>query len=443
MRMGLPCAEQPTGAGPHVVVADVGAAGSRFGLSGLVAPAEELFHAPVSLGTQPGAAAQEADSCALRRPFSYSESDGLELDADAFEACLRSGLARLAGPAAAALADAPCPPLLLAEPTQASAAMRQSIADVLFGRLQAPRAFLAKRAALSAYAYGQTTAAVLDVGASHSCAAAVLNGYVAPGRVRDCAAGGDLLERALYLQLQGMAVEEPLGTPPGTPVPLRPATARALQRAACQLAPPTAAEAGTAAGGAPAAVLLPDGTRVDLRDRGPLLTEAPEAVFFAPVPLGGGLLAPQLLRVRRPLGGEGAAPEAYRGLHAMLSECAALGDESGGAPVPRSFGRSVVLTGGCSRLSGFAERLQLELGRCRGRLQRARLDSRPPEARKGGVVVEAAAAGEVEVAAARSVGHSSWTGGAILASLGAFEDFWVARAEYEESGAKAVDQKCP
>ena len=57
---------------------------------------------------------------------------------------------------------------------------------VLFERFDAPRAFLAKRAALSAYAHGFTTAVVLDVGASHSCCAVVADGRLLAFYVRPC-----------------------------------------------------------------------------------------------------------------------------------------------------------------------------------------------------------------------------------------------------------------
>jgi actin-related protein len=37
----------------------------------------------------------------------------------------------------------------------------------------------------------------------------------------------------------------------------------------------------------------------------------------------------------------------------------------------------------------------------------------------------------------------AWLGGSILASLGAFHDMWISRAEYEEFGPNIIDRKCP
>jgi len=38
---------------------------------------------------------------------------------------------------------------------------------------------------------------------------------------------------------------------------------------------------------------------------------------------------------------------------------------------------------------------------------------------------------------------SSWLGGSILGSLGAFHEMWITKAEYEECGAAIINRKCP
>ena len=38
--------------------------------------------------------------------------------------------------------------------------------------------------------------------------------------------------------------------------------------------------------------------------------------------------------------------------------------------------------------------------------------------------------------------YSAWIGGATLASLSTFEDMWISREEYEESGPSIVHRKC-
>ena len=80
----------------------------------------------------------------------------------------------------------------------------------------------------------------------------------------------------------------------------------------------------------------------------------------------------------------------------------------------------IVLTGGSSLFSGFAERLQQELTALYpGSKVRIAASSNPVERKFG-----------------------SWIGGSILASLGTFHQMWISRKEYEEQGAGIVEKRC-
>lgn len=82
----------------------------------------------------------------------------------------------------------------------------------------------------------------------------------------------------------------------------------------------------------------------------------------------------------------------------------------------------VIVTGGNSLLNGFVERLNRDLS------------SRTPPNMRFKLI---SATGSTE----RRFG--SWIGGSILASLGSFQQMWVSKQEYEESGKSQVDRKCP
>lgn len=82
----------------------------------------------------------------------------------------------------------------------------------------------------------------------------------------------------------------------------------------------------------------------------------------------------------------------------------------------------VVVTGGNTLLTGFVERLNRDLS------------SRTPPNMKFKLI----AASE---SAARRFG--TWNGGSILASLGSFQQMWISKQEYEESGKSQIDRKCP
>ncbi|TFK43153.1 actin family [Crucibulum laeve] len=79
---------------------------------------------------------------------------------------------------------------------------------------------------------------------------------------------------------------------------------------------------------------------------------------------------------------------------------------------------NVVLTGGGSLFSGFADRLSTELMRTFPHTK-IHAPGNPVERRYGG-----------------------WLGGSILASLGTFHQLWISKEEWQEHGAAIVGQRC-
>lgn len=86
--------------------------------------------------------------------------------------------------------------------------------------------------------------------------------------------------------------------------------------------------------------------------------------------------------------------------------------------VRRDLYNNVVLSGGTTLLEGFPERLEKELH----------------EISPSSV--------EIQVIAPPERKFSVWTGGSILSSLSSFQDMWVLKSEYEESGPSIVHRKC-
>ncbi|KAI0751391.1 actin-like protein Arp4p [Daedaleopsis nitida] len=79
---------------------------------------------------------------------------------------------------------------------------------------------------------------------------------------------------------------------------------------------------------------------------------------------------------------------------------------------------NVVLTGGGSLFSGFADRLALEMSRNFPHVK-IHAPGNPTERRYGG-----------------------WLGGSILASLGTFHQLWISKEEWQEHGKAIVGQRC-
>ena len=82
----------------------------------------------------------------------------------------------------------------------------------------------------------------------------------------------------------------------------------------------------------------------------------------------------------------------------------------------------MVTVGGNSLISGFSDRLNKEL-----------TTKTPPSVRVKMVQ-------NVTTSERR---FSSFIGGSILASLGTFQQMWISKQEYEETGRTIVQKKCP
>lgn len=79
---------------------------------------------------------------------------------------------------------------------------------------------------------------------------------------------------------------------------------------------------------------------------------------------------------------------------------------------------NIVLSGGTTMFPGIADRMSKEI------------TSLAPSAMK------------IKVVAPPERKYSVWIGGSILASLSTFQQMWIAKSEYDESGPSIVHRKC-
>ena len=79
---------------------------------------------------------------------------------------------------------------------------------------------------------------------------------------------------------------------------------------------------------------------------------------------------------------------------------------------------NTVLAGGNTMFPGMANRMQKEVS--------ALVPSTMP----------------IKIIAPPDRKYSAWIGGSILASLSTFEEMWISKADYDESGPTIVHQKC-
>jgi len=79
---------------------------------------------------------------------------------------------------------------------------------------------------------------------------------------------------------------------------------------------------------------------------------------------------------------------------------------------------NIVISGGTTMFEGLPERLEAE------------------------IQAKAPAGTTVEVEASEERKYSVWTGGSILSSLSTFQQMWITREEYDETGPGIVHKKC-
>jgi len=79
---------------------------------------------------------------------------------------------------------------------------------------------------------------------------------------------------------------------------------------------------------------------------------------------------------------------------------------------------NIVMSGGTTMYNGIADRMQKEITSLAPSSMKVKIVS-PPERK-----------------------YSVWIGGSILASLSTFQQMWISKAEYDESGPSIVHRKC-
>lgn len=111
-------------------------------------------------------------------------------------------------------------------------------------------------------------------------------------------------------------------------------------------------------------------------------------------------------------------PSAYE-TTGIQEQCLASVNACDDVEIHRDLVANLVLSGGTSLLPGFHARFTAEMSRL------------IPAKYKVKVLDQE-----------RTCRHSAWVGGSILASLLTFQQMWISKAEYDESGPSIVHRKC-
>jgi len=281
-------------------------------------------------------------------------------------------------------------PVLLTEAPLNSKQNREKMAEIMFESFKVPAMYCSIQAVLSLYSSGRTTGCVLDSGDGVSHTVPVYDGYSLPHAIKRLdIAGRDLTD---YLVKLLMERGYTLTTTAEREI------VREMKEKHTYVALDFDAEMEQASSNdtLEQSYTLPDGNQVVI---GSERFRCPEVLF-----------QPSLVGKEDTIAGGGDIGGIHGCLYASIMDC--------DVDLRKELFGNIVLSGGTTMFPGIAERLGKEL------------TTRVP------------ARIRVTVVAPPERKYSVWIGGSILASLNTFQQMWISRQEYEESGASIVHRKC-
>ncbi|EYC43788.1 hypothetical protein Y032_0481g2268 [Ancylostoma ceylanicum] len=313
-------------------------------------------------------------------------------------------------------------PALFTESAWNDKAKRERLTELMFEKYNIPAFFLCKNAVLTAFANGRTSGLVVDSGATHTSAVPVYDGYAVTHAVVRSPIGGDVISE----QLQYMLDEQNIEVVPTYKI-------GGKEEVNENEAPRWTKKKN-----------LPEVTEsydkfmkkqiledmaisiLQLCDT-PLDAEYAEKLPSAPYSFPNGFTKEFLAeRIKVPEGlfdlkylrNIPASQSTLLNVTQIATTAAGMCD----IDIRPTLYSGLMVTGGNSLILGFTERLNHDLAHKCPPTIKLRVSAAPtPMERRFG----------------------AWIGGSILGSLGSFQQMWIAKSEYDETGRTIVENRCP